>query len=67
MKRDPIAASDLPAACRTWDSKRRVWVPKVRYASDREAAAALGNDRRMTAYRCKASQVGTHFHVGHSR
>lgn len=61
--KEPITASDLPSACRTWDKRRRVWVPKTRYVSDSEASKAA--PRGQQAYRCKAAQVGVHFHVGH--
>jgi hypothetical protein len=67
VSRAPVAPSDLPAACRTWDDRRRVWVPKRRYGSEREARFALGNDRRMEPYPCKASQVGRHWHLGHRK
>lgn len=66
-KKEPITASDLPSACRTWDDKRRVWVPKARYASDREASLAVRKDPRLSAYRCKASKDPAHFHVGHTK
>lgn len=66
-RRDAVSPADLPAACRTWDDRRRVWVPKVRYATEREARAALGKDRRMQAYPCPAAQVGRHFHLGHRK
>lgn len=58
--KDTISASDLPKHCRTWDDKRRAWVPKTRYADATAARAAAG--KKMRAYRCIA---GEHFHVGH--
>jgi hypothetical protein len=58
--KDTIEASDLPAACRTWDGRRRAWVPKTRWASEHEAEKDAPRGQR--AYRCKA---GAHFHLGH--
>lgn len=59
----PVGVDELPSQCRTWDHKRRVWVPKARYASDREAAKAAPKGQQ--SYRCKATSVGVHFHTGH--
>ncbi len=61
--KDAVEAGDLPAQCRTWDAKRRVWVAKTRYASDKEATAAA--PKGQSAYRCKASKDTPHFHLGH--
>lgn len=63
MPKDPVAPGDLPSACRTWDARRRVWVPKARYADQPTARSAAG--KKMRAYRCVATSVGEHFHVGH--
>jgi hypothetical protein len=58
--KDAISASDLPSHCRTWDDKRRVWVPKTRWATATEANKAAG--KKMRGYKCK---TGQHFHIGH--
>lgn len=61
--KDAISASDLPSNCRTWDDRRRVWMPKTRYATAAEANAVAG--KKMRGYKCKATSGGAHFHVGH--
>ena len=67
MAKDAIAASDLPAHCRRWDDRRRVWVPKDRYATAADAKAVIRKDKEKAAYKCKATSVGEHFHIGRSK
>lgn len=66
-KKDAIAAGDLSSHCRRWDDKRRVWVPKDRYATAAEVKAVIRKGKEKRAYKCKASSVGEHFHVGRAR
>jgi len=67
LKKPTVEPSDLPSSCRTWDRRRHAWQPKVRYATEAEAKAALGRDKTKSAYRCKAAAVGEHFHLGSGR
>ena len=67
MAKDPIAVGDLPSHCRRWDDKRRVWVAKDRYATMAEAKAVIRKNKEQSAYKCKATSVGEHFHVGRTK
>lgn len=65
--KDPVSAEDLPAKCRRWDDKRRVWVAKQRFATAADADAVARTDKTLSAYKCPASSVGQHFHVGRTK
>lgn len=55
-----VRPSELPAACRTWDDRRRAWKPKARFATEHEARRLVG--KKMRAHLCP---TGDHYHVGH--
>jgi hypothetical protein len=57
--RETVAPNELPSRCRTWDARRRAWVPKLRYDDAATAREVIGKDRTKVSYKC-----GDHWHVG---